>query len=133
MPTTTEIIDLCLAKGEATGLDSLTQSERVVYLATWVDYEVCLGGFAGYYDNSAGDDALLAVEALEAIGAHDAARAVRESAALFGDAREVADREQRQDRLVGLFARLREAEATYHAQPLGVWVMMEGYIERSMM
>ncbi len=133
MPTTTEIIDRCLVKGEATGLDSLSDSERVVYLATWVDYEVCLGGFAGYYNNSAGDDALRAAAALEAVGARDAARAVRESAALFGDGGEVADREHRQDTLVGLDARLREAGDKYHSQSPGVWELTEAYIERNMM
>ena len=133
MPTTTEIIDRCDAKALATGLDSLTQSERVVHLATWIYFEVCLGGFAGYCSNSAGNNALQAAGALEAIGAQDAARAVRESAALFGDGGEVADREHRQDRLAGLDARLREAGDKYHSQSPGVWELTEAYIERNMM
>jgi Domain of unknown function (DUF4375) len=70
-------------KARSAGLARLNRAERIIYLASWVSFEVQLGGFSSYFYTSAGDHAPEAAAAMEAIGAVHAAAAVRAAIACF--------------------------------------------------
>src|SRR4051794_30627415 len=52
---TAEILAAVDAKFSDGGFNALTEPERTVWLVSWVDFEVNLGGAQGYLYNSAGD------------------------------------------------------------------------------
>lgn len=54
-------------KCQRQGFESLSHRERVVWLVSWADFEVNLGGTSGYLYNSAGDHLPDLAEALETI------------------------------------------------------------------
>jgi hypothetical protein len=90
-----EIMNSCDAKAQQLGLNRLTMAERIVVLVSRASFEIELGGLDVFYYNSAGDDAVATVGALEAIGATQAASTLRESNALFPGGLPSRDREQR--------------------------------------
>jgi hypothetical protein len=89
------VMNNCSAKAERIGLARLTAAERVVYLASSANFEIELGGFSGFFYNSAGDHAAESARAMEAIGALHAAQALRSAMARFPGGIYPADRRQR--------------------------------------
>lgn len=97
-----EIMNSCSDKAQREGHDALNEVERVVVLVSWVKFEVALGGLDTFYYNSAGDQAVPTVDALEAVGATRAAKALRAANALFPGGSPPRDREKRFDGLVAV-------------------------------
>jgi hypothetical protein len=85
----------CDAKAQRVSLSSLTEVERVVVLVSRANFEIELGGLDAFYYNSAGDEAVPTVAALEAVGATQAASTLREANALFPGGSPPRDREKR--------------------------------------
>jgi hypothetical protein len=85
----------CDAKAVRVGLSRLAVAERVVVLVSRANFEIELGGLDAFYYNSAGDDAVPTVAALEAVGAIQAASTLREANALFSGGSPPRDREKR--------------------------------------
>jgi hypothetical protein len=85
----------CDAKARRFGLARLNAAERVVVLVSRANFEIELGGLDAFYYNSAGDEAVPTVAALEAVGANDAASCFREANGLFPDGSPPRDRERR--------------------------------------
>jgi hypothetical protein len=71
-----DIINGCLRKFHAQGLDALTADERLVALARWADCEVELGGVGAFLHNSAGAYTREVVNALIRLGAMNEAAAI---------------------------------------------------------
>lgn len=78
-----EVMNACDAKAQRIGLARLTSIERVVVLVSRANFEIELGGLDAFYYNSAGDEAVATVAALEAVGATHAASTLREANDLF--------------------------------------------------
>jgi hypothetical protein len=89
------VMNSCDAKALRTGLSRLNATERVVVLVSRANFEIDLGGLDAFYYNSAGDEAVPTVAALEAIGATQAASALLEANALFPGKLPPRDREKR--------------------------------------
>jgi Domain of unknown function (DUF4375) len=89
------VMNSCDAKGQRVSLSRLTAAERVVVLVSRANFEVELGGLDAFYYNSAGDEAVPTVAALEAVGATQAASTLREANALFPSGSPPRDREKR--------------------------------------
>jgi len=82
-------------KSEARGESSLTETERQIVAAYWVELEVGNGGFDQYFNNSAGDSAATALAGLKAMGATAAAAILERAMAVFPGGKPPADRGQR--------------------------------------
>lgn len=95
------VMNSCDAKAQRVGLKRLTKAERVVVLVSRANFEIELGGLDTFYYNSAGDEAVATVAALETVGATHAASTLREANALFPGGSPLRDREER---FVGLQA-----------------------------
>jgi hypothetical protein len=67
----------CDMKAQRAGLAALTESERIVVLVSRANFEIELGGFSTFFDNSAGEHAADTVAALEAVGSIQASAALR--------------------------------------------------------
>jgi hypothetical protein len=78
-------------KHDRSGLASLTDVERDVFLAYTIDAEERLGGFAQYFSSEAGDRALSSLAALKAIGAAPFVALVQSAIALFPGSKPAAD------------------------------------------
>jgi hypothetical protein len=90
-----EVMNSCDAKAQRVGIKRLTATERVVVLVSRANFEIELGGLDAFYYNSAGDEAIPTVAALEAVGATEAASALRKANALFPGGSPPRDREKR--------------------------------------
>jgi hypothetical protein len=75
----------------------LTDTERRLLAAYWVDAEVNNGGFDQYLFNSAGDNAEAALAGLKDMGAVGAARLLKQAMAVFPGGKPPADRCKRQE------------------------------------
>ena len=89
------VMNSCDAKALRVGLAALTDAERVVVLVSRANFEVELGGLSAFFYNSAGDHAAETLPALEAVGAGQAAAALRDAMARFPSGAPPADREAR--------------------------------------
>jgi hypothetical protein len=89
------VMNSCDIKAQRVGLSRLTAAERVVVLVSRANFEIELGGLDAFYYNSAGDEAVATVAALKAVGATQAASALREANALFPGGSPPPDREKR--------------------------------------
>ena len=76
------------------GVGNISTPEQTLFHVSCIFFEVDLGSFAGYYNNSAGNHASAAVAALEAIGAVQTAAIVRRANALFPGGNPSPDREE---------------------------------------
>jgi hypothetical protein len=95
-----QISQRCLSEG----FDKLSPAERVVWLISWADFEINLGGGIGYLYNSAGNHLPELTRALETLGCTKMARvAARLNAALARSCNDVRDR-------VARFEAMRELE-----------------------
>jgi hypothetical protein len=84
-------------KAEARGERSLTDTERRLLAAYWVEAEVNNGGFDQYFFNSAGDNAEAALAGLKEMGAAGAATLLEQAMAVFPGGKPPADRFKRQE------------------------------------
>jgi hypothetical protein len=96
-----EVINSCDALAERVGLAALSAIERTIVLVSRINFEVELGGLDSFYYNSAGNEAVASVAALEAVGATHAAEALRAANSLFPGGIPAQNREER---FVGLQA-----------------------------
>lgn len=78
-----EIMNRCDKKRWEVGLEALTGVERVITLISWANFEIENGGVYQFYCNSAGNDAVETVWALNQIKAHQAARGLAKTNALL--------------------------------------------------
>lgn len=124
-------INACCEKEIALGAASLSDFERMVALVSWIDYELALGGFLGFFYNSAGDKAFATVEALTVIGADSAADAVQKAVYLFPDQSRLAEREYRQDHILSLCRSFRLLEPGFESQNPCVRELMIDYVRRN--
>jgi hypothetical protein len=83
-------------KAEGRGERSLTDTERRLLAAYWVEAEVNNGGFDQYFFNSAGDEAEAALAGLKDMGAAGAAALLERAMAVFPGGKPPADRFERQ-------------------------------------
>jgi hypothetical protein len=86
----------------ASGASDLTDAERVLFHVSALFFEVDLGGFSGYFYNSAGNHAAEAIAALDAIEARHTADIVRAACALFPLGSPPRDREARHEEVLFL-------------------------------
>jgi hypothetical protein len=77
------------AYADEDGLDSLSETERIVLLPYWGKAIVDNGGFGYFYEGAY--NSLQIAEALDAIGCNDVALAFRRSAELFPGGNPIAD------------------------------------------
>ena len=70
-------------KRDRVGLAGLTEAEQTLFLITWTEFEVVLGGLRGFYHNSIGNFAEDAVRAFERVEAFGIAAALRKANAAF--------------------------------------------------
>src|SRR5207245_901870 len=89
------IMNSCDAKMSRHGLSSLSDAERNATLVSRADFELELGGFTGFWYNSASDYAIEMAAALDAIGASNAAKGMRQACSLFPKGAPSRDREER--------------------------------------
>jgi hypothetical protein len=104
------------------GVEVLTGAERVLYVIGCLFFEVPLGGFWGYYGNSAGNHAAETVEALLAVGAVEAAWVLREANGRFPGGEPSSDLEARAEQLGLLLLDDTDAEEDLFAD---LWSRME--------
>ena len=84
-------------KADTRGEGSLTDAERRILAAYWVEAEVNNGGFDQYFFNSAGDNADAAWEGLKEMGATGAAALLERAMAIFPGGKPPTDRFKRQE------------------------------------
>lgn len=111
--------------------DALTELEKVAALVSAVDFEISLGGLAGFYYNSSGNQCLETVAALETIGANKAAVALLRSVQLFPNTTRVSQRDYRQEHLLDLSDEFRAIEAEYEKQDPSVWELLTSYVNEN--
>lgn len=88
--------------------EQLTRPEQVFYCVWELEAEVNNGGFEQYFSNSSGDYSLAIVDALQEIGAHQAATIVGRAINLLEGGVPLPDETARHARLEGLTASARE-------------------------
>ena len=84
-------------KAKARGENSLTDTERRLLAAYWLEAEVNNGGFDQYFFNSAGNNAETALFGLKEIGATSAAALLEQAVAVFPGGKPPTDRFKRQE------------------------------------
>lgn len=92
-----ELIDVVSKKCLENGFEALSESERVVWLISWADFEVNLGGATGYLYNSAGDHLPDLPGAFATIGCAELADTARKLSVALARFCDVRDRVQRQE------------------------------------
>lgn len=94
--------------------------QEVVALIGALEDEVNNGGFHQFFYNSAGDNSMETIQALEAVGALTMADIVKRAAAMFPDEMPPKDRFARQDVLLENFpdaAAFRDLDEEFYAYP----------------
>jgi hypothetical protein len=91
--------DVAVGKYASSGLTSMTEEEKTVFVVWVTDAEVKNGGFHQYFSNPSGDFASEVSPALERIGAPLAAAVIRRAVALFPDGGPAFQRAGRQAQL----------------------------------
>ncbi|MGL6094191.1 MAG: DMP19 family protein [Fimbriiglobus sp.] len=95
--------DVVHSRWDVLGFDDLRPSEKEYLYIWWLCVEVSNGTFHQYFSNSTGDSALLALSALETIGANEAHAILMDALHQFESVGGfTADRTERQDRLDAL-------------------------------
>ena len=117
------------------GYESMTQPERV-FLCVWeLEAEVNNGGFDQYYFNSAGDNAVDAVQSLAAIGAMKTAEVVKSVNSLFGADGPSPDRHKRQEQLLNLaeasIEKMIEADARFLKYDDNLEELLSAYVSKN--
>jgi hypothetical protein len=129
---TAAIINECDSKRQQFGSEKLNDSERVVSLVSYLQYELELGGIDGFYYNSAGDYAVETVSALEQIGATHAAKVLKRINVLFPGGVPAKDQGTRQEDLECLSSQpddpFEELEEEFLSDEPGIWERLEKFI-----
>jgi Domain of unknown function (DUF4375) len=124
--------DLVFSREAAVGYDRLTPPERVVFCLDALEREVNNGGFAQFFENSAGDHALETIEALRTLGAPRVAGLVTEAVAVFPDGHPAADREDRQRQVEKLDdaarAKLDQLDGAFYEYPENLHALERAYV-----
>ena len=124
--------DLVFAREQAAGYAQLTPAERVVYCLDGVEREVNNGGFAQFFENSAGDHALDTIDALKTLGAPRMAALVSDAVSVFPNGRPAEDRERRQEQLARLDeqakAKLDQLDAAFQEYPENLAALERQYV-----
>ena len=74
-----ESYDAVEAKYQLVGIDALNEKEKAIFAIWWLEAEVNNGGFHQYFWNSAGDNADIAFESLNKIGATKTAELLKQA------------------------------------------------------
>lgn len=123
--------DLVFSREAAVGYQQLTPPERVVFCLDALEREVNNGGFAQFFENSAGDHALETIEALRTLGAPRVGRLVAEAVAVFPDG-PAPDRERRRRQLDRLDdrarAKLDQLDGAFYAYPENLTALERRYV-----
>jgi len=123
-----EYINRCHDKEDRKGDTALDASDKIITLISTLDFEITLGGFWGFYSNSAGDKTIKMLNALIHIGASQAANALRQSLALFPEPDRINQRDYRQDYLPHLSSEFRHLEKHYEQQTPSVRELLMNYV-----
>lgn len=84
-------------KAESRGESSLTETERRLCAAYWLEGQVMNGGFDQYFFNSSGNGSEVALAGLKDMGATAAAALLERAMAVFPDGKPPTDRQRRQE------------------------------------
>jgi hypothetical protein len=101
-------------------IQEIMDPQEVVALIDALEDEVNNGGFHQFFYNSAGDNTMETIQALEVVGALTMADIVKRAAAKFPGKMPPKDRFARQDILLGLFpnaAAFRELDEEFYGYP----------------
>jgi hypothetical protein len=124
--------DLVFAREQAAGYAQLTPAERVVLCLDGLEREVNNGGFAQFFENSAGDHAMDTIEALKTLGASQMAAMVSDAVSVFPENRPASDRDRRQEQLARLDpqarARLDELDSAFYKYPENLAALERKYV-----
>jgi hypothetical protein len=124
--------DLVFAREQATGYAQLTPAERVVFCLDGLEREVNNGGFAQFFENSAGDHAMDTIEALKTLGAAQMAALVADAVSVFPEGRPATDRERRQEQLARLDpqakAKLDQLDDAFYKYPENLAALERQYV-----
>jgi hypothetical protein len=74
-----ESYDSVELKYQLVGIDGLSEKEKAIFAIWWLEAEVNNGGFHQYFWNSAGDNAGLALDSLNKIGATETAKLLKQA------------------------------------------------------
>ena len=115
--------------------DELSPPEQV-FRAVWdLEADVNNGGFDQYFFNDSGDTAFAVVGALEAIGAHRAARIAAAANALFPGSTPPRDRDERQAQLDALEEKnkavLEDLDQEFYRYPDNLIELLHDYVKRN--
>jgi hypothetical protein len=112
----------------------LTWAERVFRTVWGLVGEVDNGGFDQFYFNSSGDTAYFVPEALQAIGAVEAAKIVSAANAIFPSPHPASNREQRKRELDALddFSqrRLKSLEELFYCSPDDLTQLLSSFVRK---
>lgn len=90
--------DVC-DKVDEVGFENLSKPEQYIWAIYLLTEEVRNGGFHQYLSNSFSDDALVALEGLQEVGATEVANVCKELFALLPGGKPAPTQEERQDQL----------------------------------
>ena len=124
--------NLVFARAAAVGYEQLSTAERVIFCVDGLEREVNNGGFAQFFENSAGDHAMDTIESLRALGAPKMAALVAEAVRVFPQGRPATDRERRQQQLDQLDeeakTRLDQLDGAFYEYPENLAVLERQYV-----
>jgi len=124
--------NLVFAREAAVGYAQLSIPERVVFCVDGLEREVNNGGFAQFFENSAGDHALDTIDGLRALGAPKLAALVTEAVRMFPQGRPATDRERRQRQLDQLDQaardRLDQLDTAFYQSPENLAALERAYV-----
>jgi HEAT repeat protein len=113
------------------GFDQLSLPQRHYYAVFRYNSQVNNGGHAQYFVNSSGDHCKSAIEGLEAMGAEQRAKILREAASLFGAAGPSTDGDRRQRQLAAFSEQqdksLNELDKRYYSCSENIEVLLAQY------
>jgi hypothetical protein len=108
-------IEQICQKESDTGIESLTETEKIIFFITNFDSEVNINGLLGFYHNSSGDFALETVIALKIIGCERSAVLLEQANQRLSKNQPIKNRDQRV-----LQMKLLSKEAENTIQQLGI-------------
>ena len=115
------------------GFEALQPAERVAFCVDTLEREVNNGGFSQFFTNSSGDTALETLEALQTIGAPQAAELLRQALAVFPGSRPSRDRDERTEFIDALDdatqARLGDLDGRFYEYPDDLTALMRKYVQ----
>jgi hypothetical protein len=127
--------NLVCGRWDRDGFAALTRAEQVAYCVDALEREVANGGFDQFFWNYSGDTAHETLEALQAIGAPQAAALVREAIACFPGGKVPSSREERERLLESMGEAPREKwsqlDDRFHEYPDDLTGLMRAYVREN--